>query len=104
MADLSNTRSTDRTRGTAGRRQASSLLDSALEAGKLPPQATDLEQAVLGALMLERNAVNEAIDILQPESFYVEAHKKIFTAILNLFRNDQPIDILTVTQELKKKG
>ncbi|HOY28493.1 MAG TPA: replicative DNA helicase [Flavobacteriales bacterium] len=104
MADLSNTRSTDRTRGTAGRRQAASLLESALEAGKLPPQAPELEQAVLGALMLERNAVNEAIDILQPDSFYVEAHKKIFDTILSLFRNDQPIDILTVTQELKKRG
>ena len=48
----------------------SSLMDSAIEAGKLPPQAPEVEQAVLGALMLERNAVNEAIDILQPESFY----------------------------------
>lgn len=104
MADLSNTRPHDRTRGTAGRRQAASLLETALEAGKLPPQAPELEQAVLGALMLERNAVNEAIDILQPDSFYVEAHKRIFDAILGLFRNDQPIDILTVTQELKKRG
>ena len=104
MADFSNTRPTDRTRGTAGRRPAASLLETALEAGKLPPQAPELEQAVLGALMLERNAVNEAIDILQPDSFYVEAHKKIFDAILGLFRNDQPIDILTVTQELKKRG
>ncbi|HNU57067.1 MAG TPA: replicative DNA helicase, partial [Flavobacteriales bacterium] len=104
MADLSNTRSPERTRGSAGRRQAASLLETALEAGKLPPQAPELEQAVLGALMLERNAVNEAIDILQPDSFYVEAHKRIFDAILGLFRNDQPIDILTVTQELKKRG
>jgi len=104
MADFSNTRSSDRARGTAGRRPAASLLETALEAGKLPPQAPELEQAVLGALMLERNAVNEAIDILQPDSFYVEAHKKIFDAILGLFRNDQPIDILTVTQELKKRG
>ncbi len=98
MAEFPNTR-----RATA-RRPAASLVDTALEAGKLPPQAPELEQAVLGALMLERNAVNEAIDILQPESFYVEAHKKIFDAILGLFRNDQPIDILTVTEELKRKG
>ncbi|MFN9324529.1 MAG: replicative DNA helicase, partial [Flavobacteriales bacterium] len=92
------------TRRATARRPAASLVDTALEAGKLPPQAPELEQAVLGALMLERNAVNEAIDILQPESFYVEAHKKIFDAILGLFRNDQPIDILTVTEELKRKG
>ncbi|MBX2972669.1 MAG: replicative DNA helicase, partial [Flavobacteriales bacterium] len=104
MADLSTTRSTDRPRGTAGRRPAASLLETALEAGKLPPQAPELEQAVLGALMLERNAVNEAIDILQPESFYVDAHRRIFAAIQHLFRTDQAIDILTVTQELKKRA
>jgi replicative DNA helicase len=102
MADFQNTRSSDKTRGA--RRPGASLIASALEAGKLPPQAPELEQAVLGALMLERNAVNEAIDILQPESFYVEPHRRIFDAILGLFRNDQPIDILTVTEELKKRG
>lgn len=95
---------TDRPRGTAGRRAASALIDTALEAGKLPPQAPELEQAVLGAMMLERNAVNEAIDILRPESFYVDAHQKIFDAIQALFREDKPIDILTVTQELKKRA
>ena len=68
MADLSNTRSPERTRGSAGRRQAASLLETALEAGKLPPQAPELEQAVLGALMLERNAVNEAIEIMNTSS------------------------------------
>ncbi len=102
MADYSRSHSADKTRGTT--RRPASLIASALEAGKLPPQAPELEQAVLGALMLERNAVNEAIDILQPESFYVEPHRRIFDAILGLFRNDQPIDILTVTEELKKRG
>ncbi|MBK8227739.1 MAG: replicative DNA helicase [Flavobacteriales bacterium] len=104
MADLSPSRTQGRLRGGPRRDSSSALLASALEAGKLPPQAPELEQAVLGALMLERNAVNEAIDILQAESFYVEAHKRIFNAILELFRNDQPIDILTVTEELKKRG
>ena len=103
MAAQPTSRSSDRSRGTV-RRPAASLLETSLEAGKLPPQAPELEQAVLGALMLERNAVNEAIDILQPESFYVEAHKKIFDAILGLFRNAQPIDILTVTEELKRRA
>jgi replicative DNA helicase len=100
MAEPTSSRP-DRTRALSGRRTAS-LIDTALEAGKLPPQAPELEQAVLGAMMLERNAVNEAIDILSPESFYVDAHKRIFGAIQNLFRNDKPIDILTVTQELKQ--
>ena len=103
MSDFSTSRAQGRLRG-GPRRDSSALLASALEAGKLPPQAPELEQAVLGALMLERNAVNEAIDILQAESFYVEAHKRIFGAILDLFKNDQPIDILTVTEELKKRG
>ncbi len=99
MADSPSTRLGDRKK-----RLSSSLIDTSLEAGKLPPQAPELEQAVLGAMMLERNAVNEAIDILQPESFYVDAHRRIFGAIQNLFRTDQPIDILTVTQELKRNA
>lgn len=104
MPDSPSSRTTDRTRGNASRRASASLIDTALEAGKLPPQAPELEQAVLGAMMLERNAVNEAIDILSPESFYVDAHRRIFGAIQDLFRNDKPIDILTVTQELKAKA
>jgi replicative DNA helicase len=104
MSQVQTTRSSDRARVPGTRRPVASLLETAMEAGKLPPQAPELEQAVLGALMLERNAVNEAIDILQPESFYVEAHRRIFTAIQDLFRNDQPIDILTVTEELKKRS
>ncbi|MFB2118650.1 replicative DNA helicase [Parapedobacter sp. 2B3] len=72
--------------------------------GKLPPQAGDLEEAVLGALMLEKNALSEVIDILKPETFYVEAHQKIFEAIYNLFQKTSPIDLLTVTAELRKMG
>ena len=72
--------------------------------GKLPPQALDLEQAVLGAMMLESSAVNAAIDILKPASFYKEAHARIFAAIADLFQRSEPIDILTVTQALRKAG
>ncbi len=75
-----------------------------LETGKLPPQAVDLEEAVLGAMMLEREALNDVIDILKPESFYKEAHQKIFEAIAHLFNNSEPVDILTVTQQLKNAG
>tara|TARA_B100000780_G_C21108775_1_gene447908 strand:- start:63 stop:1583 length:1521 start_codon:yes stop_codon:yes gene_type:complete len=77
---------------------------NSFELGKVPPQAVDLEEAVLGALMLEREAVNDVIDILQPESFYKEAHQKIYGAIKELFGKSQPIDILTVTEELRKSG
>ena len=75
-----------------------------LDHGKLPPQAVDLEEAVLGALMLEKDAVNAAIDILQPKSFYKETHQKIYSAIQHLFGKSEPVDILTVTHELKKRG
>lgn len=74
------------------------------EYGKIPPQATDLEEAVLGALMLDKEALTDVIDIVKPESFYKEDHQVIFAAILDLFQRSEPIDILTVTQELKKKG
>ena len=72
--------------------------------GKLPPQAVDLEEAVLGALMLEKNALSEVIDILKPDSFYKESHQKIFQAIYNLFQKTSPIDILTVVAELRQMG
>ncbi|MBI5219239.1 MAG: replicative DNA helicase [Bacteroidia bacterium] len=72
------------------------------EYGKLPPQAVELEEAVLGALMLEKDAVIAVLDILKPESFYKEAHQKIYAAIRDLSSKEQPIDILTVTEELKK--
>jgi replicative DNA helicase len=72
--------------------------------GRVPPQARDLEEAVLGALMLEKDALSTVVDILKPESFYVEAHQKIFNAIRSLFERSQPVDILTVTDELRKRG
>ncbi|MEY3343709.1 MAG: replicative helicase [Bacteroidota bacterium] len=72
--------------------------------GKLPPQAVDLEEAVLGALMLEKDALSAVVDILKPECFYKEAHRHIFACIHGLFNAAQPIDILTVTHALKKKG
>ena len=72
--------------------------------GKVPPQAIELEEAVLGALMLEKDALTSVIDILKVESFYKEAHKVIFQAILDLFTESQPIDLLTVTTQLRKNG
>ena len=75
---------------------------SVFETGKIPPQAIDLEEAVLGAVMLEKDAIITILDILKPESFYHDAHQKIFRAIIDLSTNDKPIDILTVTEELRK--
>lgn len=72
--------------------------------GKLPPQATDLEEAVLGALMLEKDALTTVIDILKAESFYRENHKEVYKAIVQLFNNSEPVDLLTVTNQLRKNG
>jgi len=72
--------------------------------GKLPPQALELEEAVLGSLMLEKDALTAVIDILKPQSFYKDAHQRIFGAILALFDKSEPIDILTVTQQLREQG
>jgi replicative DNA helicase len=77
-------------------------LDTGL--GKIPPQATDLEEAVLGALMLERDALTDVIDILKVESFYKEAHQRIYGAITQLFANSEPIDLLTVKNQLVTTG
>ena len=73
-----------------------------LEKGKIPPQAIDLEEVVLGAMMIDKKGVDEVIDILSPEAFYKDAHKYIFEAIFKLFENSEPIDLLTVSSQLKK--
>jgi len=73
-----------------------------MDIGKMPPQSIELEEAVLGAIMLEKDAVITVLDIIKPDSFYKDAHQKIFSAIVDLSINDRPIDILTVTEELKK--
>ena len=72
--------------------------------GKLPPQALDLEEAVLGALMLEKNALTAVVEYLRPEHFYTEQHKEIFQAIIDLFKGSQPVDMRTVVAQLRKNG
>ncbi|GAB4396023.1 MAG: hypothetical protein OHK0053_08570 [Microscillaceae bacterium] len=72
--------------------------------GKLPPQVIELEEAVLGALMIDKEAINQVIDILRPESFYKPSHQEIYRAMFELFSESDPIDMLTVTQKLRKKG
>jgi replicative DNA helicase len=69
--------------------------------GKVPPQAKDLEEAVLGAIMLEKSAFDTVVEILKPECFYLEGHQRIFRSMQSLAQKSQPIDILTVVEELK---
>jgi len=73
-----------------------------LSDGKIPPQAIDLEEAVLGAMLIDEKGVNEVIDILSPEVFYKKSHQLIFESIQRLFRESEPIDLLTVSADLKK--
>ena len=82
--------------------QASRSSVISLEKGKIPPQAIDLEEVVLGAMMIDKKGVDEVIDILSIDSFYKEAHQSIFEAILQLFEASQPIDLLTVSAQLRK--
>jgi len=75
-----------------------------LEMGKKPPQAIDIEEAVLGALMLEPNAISDIIDVINPECFYKESNRKIFSAIASLASKHAPVDIFTISEELKNLG
>ncbi len=84
------------------RKQEGQLSDYVF--GKVQPQAIPLEEAVLGALMLDKDALPIVLDILRPESFYTDAHQNIYRAILKLFEKSHPVDLLTVTEELKKSG
>lgn len=74
------------------------------EIGKMQPQVKDLESAVLGALMLEKDAYSLVSDILKPESFYDNAHQTIYRAIVSLSLRQAPVDMLTVMEELRKEG
>ena len=72
--------------------------------GRIPPQALDMEQAVLGALLLEKDALNKVVDVVRPEMFYKEAHQAIFESVNELFQNSEPIDLLTVRNYLSQQG
>ncbi len=75
-----------------------------LEKGKLPPQALDLEEAVLGAMMIDKEAIDTVIDILHPDVFYKEQHTLIYNALFQLFQESQPTDLLTVSEQMRKDG
>src|ERR1700761_4621365 len=78
---------------------------SSLVFGKVQPQAPELEEAVLGAIMLEKDKLAEVLEIIQSEEcFYVDANQKIYAAVRRLFDKGMPVDLLTVTEELKKNN
>src|SRR5919112_3851920 len=93
---------TNLNRDKKNRRKSSPDL-STMVYGKVPPQAKDLEEAVLGAIMLEKGAFDTVVEILKPECFYVDSHQRIYRAMQSLANKSQPIDILTVVEELKSR-
>ncbi|MGB1041823.1 MAG: replicative DNA helicase [Tenacibaculum sp.] len=93
----------ERTQSLRGTKADKSKIIS-LEKGKLPPQALELEEAVLGAMMIDKKGIDEVIDILHPEAFYDKRHQEVYEAIYALFQNSEPIDLLSVSNQLKKNG
>ena len=91
----------EKTKGLRGTKIDKSRIIN-LEKGKLPPQAIDLEEAVLGAMMTDKKGIDDVIDILHPEAFYDKRHQEIYAAIYALFQNSEPIDLLTVSNQLRK--
>lgn len=91
---------TNLNRDRKSRRKGTGEIGS-LVFGKVPPQSKELEEAVLGAIMLEKNAFDVVVEILKPECFYVEANQRIFSAMMSLANKSMPIDLLTVVEELK---
>ena len=85
-----------------GKKNSSDI--SSMVYGKVPPQAVPLEEAVLGALMLDKDAMSIILDVLKPSTFYLDSHQHIYRAMQSLYNRSQPVDLLTVTEELKKQG
>lgn len=72
--------------------------------GKVPPHSLEAEQSALGAMILDKDAVTEVVELITDEDFYKEAHKAIFTGIIELYNRNEPVDIVTLSEELNKQG
>lgn len=72
--------------------------------GRIPPHSLEAEQSVLGAMILDKESINTAIERLHPDDFYKGANKEIFEAIISLFNRSEPVDLITLSEELKKRG
>ncbi|HEX5031233.1 MAG TPA: replicative DNA helicase [Candidatus Eisenbacteria bacterium] len=79
------------------------MAPAGLDAARIPPQALDAERSVLGAMLLSRDAIATAIQNLQEEAFYKDAHRKIWRVIIDLFDGSTPVDMVTLVEELKKR-
>jgi len=77
---------------------------SGLQEGRMPPSAVDIEEQVLGAMLLEKEAISKVIEILDEDSFHAERHRKIFQGIVALFERSEPADSITLAEELRRRG
>ncbi len=89
---------------SGGRRRPLNVLPMQQQAGRMPPQATEVEQSVLGAMLIEREAIPKAIEILPADAFYEPRHQRIYEAVEALFERGNPVDLITLTEELKRRG
>jgi len=78
------------------------MNDADLSSHKLPPQNIEAEESILGGILIENEAINRVTEILDPDDFYRDAHRKIFNALINLSERDEPADLITLTNELRK--
>lgn len=78
--------------------------DSASSSGRVPPQAVDVEMAVLGAMLIEKEAIAKAVEVLDEGSFYKPAHQQIFAGMIGLFERSEPVDLITLIEELRRRG
>ncbi len=78
--------------------------DQQLPEGRIPPQAVDVEMAVLGAMLLEKESIARALDLIDEDVFYKEAHRLIFQSMITLFDRSEPVDLVTLTEELRRRG
>jgi replicative DNA helicase len=86
-------------------RRTFSTGDQSLPAeGRVPPQAVDVEMAVLGAMLLDKGAIAKAIEILDDSSFYKPAHQRIFAGMVALFEKSEPVDLITLVEELRRRA
>ncbi|WP_245592089.1 replicative DNA helicase [Clostridiisalibacter paucivorans] len=78
-------------------------MEGNLDIGKVPPQSLEAEQSVLGSMILDREAIVTASEILDADDFYSEAHREIYSCILSLYNKNEPVDLITLSEELKKR-
>ena len=72
--------------------------------GRIPPNSIEAEQSVLGAMIIDKEAINSALEIIKPEDFYKEANREIFETMIVLFNKNEPVDLITLSEELKRRG